>query len=241
MSHLNTVNAQRQEAERQAQEATQAAATMQQQLQQWQDVANQSRAQLAQVQAQAAEAMREAAYATLVQTEYPDLVQIAGALQRMDTPDLQRQLLDTVRQQLGSRTAQAATQQVAQTYAGVTPGAAPAPGTTTGPGAQPTYEQVMDHVMNETLRKTNPQVYEQWMTIYRDHPEMTPASLGRQWQDPFPNDYRTMQERLGQTPAPLGQRHVVQNPEQGAGMPGAFGGVTPPSPGGDPWSEGGGS
>jgi len=242
MTHLNTVNAQREAAERQAHEATTAAATMQEQLQQWQSVAQQSQAQLAQVQAQAAEAMREAAYMALVNTEYPDLVQIAGALQRMDTPDQQRQLFDTVRQQLGTRVAAAATQQVAQQYAGVTPGGAPAPGTTTGPGALPSREQVMDHVMDENLRRNDPRSYEQWMEVYRAHPEMTPASLGRTWQDPFPNDYRQMQVVAGQTPAPLGQRHTVQNPEAGPGMPGAFGGTQPPGPGrGDPWTQGGGS
>jgi len=224
-------------------EQTQAAAQeLTTQANQWQQVAQQSQAQLIQTQAQAAEAMREAAYATLVQQEYPDLAPIASALQRLETPDQQRQLLDAVRQQLGQRVAQQTVQQVRQNLAGVTPGAGPGIGAA-GPGQPPSYEQVMEHVMDEGLRSRDRAAYDQWMEIYRNHPGMTHASLGTgEFRDPFPNHYRTMAQAQGITPAALGQQTAVQNADVGAGMPGAFGGSQAPNASqGDPWTQAGGS
>lgn len=218
--------------QQQAEQATEHAGTLEQQLAETQQTARQAQEQLGATQSQLEEAQREAAFWNMVNTEYADLATVAGFVQRMATPDEQRQVFQELRQRLGSQVAQQADQQVRQNFEGATPGASPVPG---GNAMTPSYADVMEHVMDAELQRNNPQEHERWMQIYRTHPQMNYESLGLgDFHDPFQTHYQSMQRAQGQTPAPRNQQHQPQavEPETGTspGMPGAWGSPIPPSP-----------
>ena len=224
-------------------EATELAGTLQGQLEATQGIAQSATTTLQETREQLGRAQQEAAYLSLVQTEYPDLASIAGALQRMPTADRQRALFDQVRQTMGSQVATAAAQAVTQNLQGVTPGAGPSAGGAAAQAGMPDYEAVMSHVMDNDLLRRNPEEYARWWNIYQQHPDMGASSLGRTWEDPFGNDFQARQRAVGQQPANLNQRHPTQTFEPrgpvelqpSSAYPGAWGGTTPPQPGQDPF------
>lgn len=170
-------------AQEQAQQAQQYAGTLEQQLQQTQTAAQTAQQQLAAQQAQLLEAQREAGYWSLVNQEYPDLAQVAALVQRMPTPDQQRQVLNQLRERLGSQISQQVNQQVARNFAGATPGTSPVPG---GNPLTPSYGEVMEHVLDWGLARNNPEEHARWMRIWENHPEMNHESLGQgAFVDPF--------------------------------------------------------
>jgi hypothetical protein len=211
------------------------AQTVEQQLVQTQDLAAQMTQDLQTANAARLQAQREAVYWNMVNQEFPELAGIAGALQRMPDLDQQRALFNQVRQTMGTSITAAATRQVTDTLAGVTPGAGPVAGNP-APGEY-SRDEIMEHVMDEGLMRSNPTEYATWYQRYQEHPEMGFASLGRgQFSDPFANDFQTMSVAQGQTPAPLTQRHPTQAIEQDNTQPGvwspngAWGGTNPPTP-----------
>jgi len=219
-----------QAAQQQAQEAQQQTGQLTQQLDQWQQAANVARVTLSQTEAQLAEAQREAAFYHMVNTEYPELANVAPYVARADTPEAQRQVFTELRQRLGNQVAQQADQQVRQNIAGATPGATPAPG---GNPLTPTYEQVMEHLMDEDLWKRDPVEFNRWKAISANHPDFGYASLGRgEFRDPLQSDYSSMQRAAGQTPASANAPRTVQPIDDSVapGMPGAWGGTRPPTP-----------
>jgi hypothetical protein len=237
--HANELTAERDGIQANLTEAQQLSGNLRAQLEQTQEIAQSAVALQAQTAEQLTDVRREATYMALIQTEYPDLMHVAPHLQRMDTMDAQRAMLDKVRQQMGTQVAAATRQAVEQNYAGATPGAGPAAGGGAPDG--PTRDEIMAMVMDSSLMRSSPEEYAKWWRLYEQHPSMNHSSLGAQFQDPFGNDYQAMQRQAGQTPAALNQRHPTQAFEEAgpgqptAGMPEAWGGSAPPRPGGDPF------
>ncbi|NIV33083.1 MAG: hypothetical protein GWN58_27640 [Anaerolineae bacterium] len=166
-----------------AAQAQQHAGTLEQQLQQVQTDAQTAQQQLDAQNTQLLDAQREAGFWSLVNQEYPDLAQFAALVQRMPTPDQQRQVLNQLRERLSTQVAQQANQQVAQNFAGATPGASPVPG---GNPLTPSYGEVMEHALDWNLARNNPEEHQRWMEIWENHPEMTHESLGQgPFIDPF--------------------------------------------------------
>lgn len=231
---IGDLTAQREQAQA-AQEAAQAATG---ELSQAQKALAQHQQALAETRAQAQQAMQEAAYWQLVQSQYPDLLPFANTIARAGTVEQQVQLLDSFREALGQRTQQGVRQGVAENFAGVTP---------TGGGESPaaaqqeyTYGEIVGNVMNDELARSQPEVHQAWLELYRQSPVTGPSSMrspGQEFNDPYENDFQARQRLAGQQPAALNQRLTVQqvdhNPGQGiftnAPQVGGDGVVRPPT------------
>jgi hypothetical protein len=69
----------------------------------------------------------------------------------------------------------------------------------------------MEHVMDDNLARNNPEEYERWMEIYRNHPEMGYESLGLgAFVDPTPNHYQTRRQMVEQEGAPGSSPHAIE-------------------------------
>lgn len=201
------------------QQLTQHAEALEQQMQ-----ALQAQAQtLAATQAAQAEALAQAQsdnqFWQMVNTdEYRQLAPFAEFIQRADTPEAQKAILDGMASRMGGQIAASADAVVRNQFSGITP-AASVPATTPTQQA-PSYEEVMEHVMDDNLARNNPTEHAKWMEIYNQHAEMNYESLGMgKFNDPTPNHYQT---RRGDAATPEGiQGGAPQIVEPMTGMQGS--------------------
>lgn len=161
---------------------SQHAATLEQQLTQATDGLTQTNQTMTTLQTQLAQAARENQFWSLVTTEYRDLVPMATVIQRADTPDAQRQILNAARAALGGTVGAVVQQQVAQAFQGVTPGASPA-------NAQP--PQFSKEQIWEEMQKYHPtsDEYKLWKRRWDEHPDNAPSKLHSSWVDPLQSDW----------------------------------------------------
>jgi hypothetical protein len=185
--------------------------TLETQLRSLQEQMNTQAQQLQQFQTVATEAQRQNQFWTLLSKDFPELVPLATTFRVVDDEAGQRQIFEQARQTIGSVIQRTASQQVANTFLGVTPGmpatmfGAPTPGI-------PSYAEVMEHVMDDNLAKNNPDEWNRWYQIYQNHPEMNYESLGLgKFENPIPNHYQSRAAHVAQQGQPPQQ--IPQTPQ----------------------------